>query len=197
MESVSAAGAGEAAPFMSTAAEVKATDLVLREGANVATEAREALLGEQGLLDQLDAIKHGSRESVAARNEAALREVSQIERNRCDGAKREEKVRIELEIKYPEEDGYHIEDQCSLRDETGKIAFDPVTGESRRSDIVVIKDGQVVRSVEVTSETAYKTAQLAKEYRIREAGGNFVLDRRTGELVPLAPGVKTEIVRRA
>ena len=71
------------------------------------------------------------------------------------------------------------------------------TGESRRKiDFEVIKDGEVVKSVEVTSETADKTAQLAKEERIRDAGGNYVVDRRTGELVRFAPDVQTEVVRR-
>jgi hypothetical protein len=63
-------------------------------------------------------------------------------------------------------------------------------------DHVVIKGGQVAQSVETTSKTANKTPQVAKEGRIREAGGNFVRDRRTGELVPYAEGVQTAVVRR-
>ena len=66
-----------------------------------------------------------------------------------------------------------------------------------RVDFEIIKDGEVVKSVEVTSETADKTAQLAKEERIRDTGGNYIVDHRTGELVCFAPDVKTEVIRRA
>ena len=54
-----------------------------------------------------------------------------------------------------------------MRDSEGKIVRDPETGEARRIDFVVVKDGQVVDSIEVTSETADKTGQTAKEERIR------------------------------
>ena len=163
----------------------------------VAAEAAETLVGEQGLLQQLETIRFGSIESLAARNEAALKEFSQIEANRISGAAREEAVASELADKYPPESGYHIERECFLRDETGKITVDPNTGESRRVDFEIIKDGEVVKSVEVTSETADKTAQLAKEERIRDTGGNYIVDHRTGELVRFAPDVRTEVIRRA
>ena len=163
----------------------------------VAAETAETLVGEQGLLQQLETIRFGSIESLAARNEAALKEFSQIEANRIFGAAREEAAASELADKYPPESGYHIERECFLRDETGKITVDPNTGESRRVDFEIIKDGEVVKSVEVTSETADKTAQLAKEERIRDTGGNYIVDHRTGELVRFAPDVKTEVIRRA
>jgi hypothetical protein len=163
----------------------------------VAAETAETLVGEQGLVQQLETIRFGSVESVAARNEATLSEVSQIEANRISGAAREEAVDSELAREYRLEGGYHIERECFLRDETGKITVDPNTGESRRVDFEIIKDGEVVKSVEVTSETADKTAQLAKEERIRDTGGNYIVDHRTGELVRFAPDVKTEVIRRA
>ena len=163
----------------------------------VAAETAETLIGEQGLLQQLETIRFDSIEALAARNEAALREFSQIEANRVSGAAREEAVASELTDRYPVENGYHIERECFLRDETGKITVDPNTGESRRIDFEIIKDGEVVKSVEVTSETADKTAQLAKEERIRDTGGNYIEDRRTGELVRFAPDVQTEVIRRA
>ena len=163
----------------------------------VAAETAETLVGEQGLLQQLDTLRFDSIESLAARNEAALREFSQIEANQISGAAREETVANELADRYPPGDGYHVERECFLRDETGKITVDPNTGESRRVDFEIIKDGEVVKSVEVTSETADKTAQLAKEERIRNAGGDYIVDRRTGELVRFAPDVQTEVVRRA
>ena len=162
-----------------------------------AAEAREAIVGENGLIQQIDSIKSESMEAVAARNEAKLNELPQIEKNRISGATREVDVRGELAREYPTEAGYHIESECFLRDEEGRIVCDPQTGKARRIDFVVIKDGEVVRSVEVTSETADKKAQMAKEARIRKAGGDYIQDRRTGELVPFASGVTTEIVKRA
>ena len=177
--------------------EAESGALSLDTGLEVAAEAREAVVGEQGLVQQLETIRFGSVESVAARNEATLSEVSQIEANRISGAAREEAVDSELAREYRLEDGYHIERVCFLRDETGKIVVDPGTGESRRVDFGVIKDGEVVKSIEVTSETADKTAQLEKEERIRDIGGNYVEDRRTGDLARYTPDVKTEVVRRA
>ena len=55
--------AGEADGILATAGE----------SAEVADEASEAIVGEQGLLEQLDAIHHSSLESVSARNESLLK----------------------------------------------------------------------------------------------------------------------------
>lgn len=165
----------------------------------VAAETAETLIGEQGLLQQLDTLRFDSIEALAARNEATLSEVRRegLAANQEAGKAREKVVGDELVHEYPAEAGYHIESQCHLRDKSGEIVRDPETGESRKIDFEVIKDGEVVKSVEVTSETADKTAQLAKEERIRDAGGNYIVDRRAGELVRFAPDVKTEVVRRA
>ncbi|MCS6925431.1 MAG: hypothetical protein NZ578_05965 [Candidatus Binatia bacterium] len=179
-----------------TAAMKEGAAQVLSESGEIAREARETLLGESGLIDQLDTIRHQSLESVIARNEAAIGELSLVEVNRLKGYEREVAVLQELQNAYPKEAGYRVESQCVLRDETGRIVLDPETGESRRVDFVVSKDGQVVKSVEVTSETADKTVQMAKEHRIREAGGNYIRDRETGELVFFPPHVRTEIMRR-
>ena len=161
-----------------------------------AAELREEIVSEQGFLQQLDTIRFDSVESLATRNDAALSKESQIEANRISGAAREEAQGDELAREYAGEDGYNIESQCSIRDESGRVVKDPETGEGRRLDFVVIKNGEAVGSYEVTSEGADKTAQLAKEQRICNAGGNFVEDRQSGDLVRFAPGVKTEVVRR-
>jgi hypothetical protein len=122
--------------------------------------------------------------------------VPQIEKNRLAGQAREVAVASELETHFPVNGGFHIEPQCPLRSETGSVVFDPVSGESRRLDFVVMKDGQCMKSIEVTSPNADKVFQLAKEARIREAGGNFVRDRASGELVPFKSDVQTEVWRR-
>lgn len=115
--------------------------------------------------------------------------------NKEEGLRRELEVEKELEKKYPESEGYEIVSEAYLRDSEGKIVRDPVTGEGRRIDFVVVKDGQVVDSIEVTSETADKTSQTAKEERIRAAGGNYI---RTNDcsIVKIPDNVQTIIERR-
>ena len=177
--------------------EAESGILGLEAGLETAAEASESIISEQGLVDQLDSIRFESMEALAARNEAAINELSQIEANRIAGAAREEAVSSELVHEYPAENGSHIERECYLRDAEGHVVKDPETGEARRVDFAVTKDGEVVKSVEVTSETADKTVQLAKEARIREAGGNYIKDRSTGELARFPSDVKTEVWRRA
>ena len=195
----SAAEVGAATGVAGTEAGVAGAEagLALDASLESAVEATEAIVGEQGLIRQLDTVRFDSFEALSARNEAVLNEVFSIDANRKAGLAREEAVHEDLVREYPSTNGYHIERECLLRDETGRPAVDPETGERRRLDAVVIRDGEVVRSVEVTSETADKTGQTAKEERIREAGGDYVVDRRTGDHVPFADGVKTDVWRRA
>ena len=82
-----------------------------------------------------------------------------------------------------------------MRDSEGKIVRDPETGEARRIDFVVVKDGKVVDSIEVTSETADKTGQTAKEERIREAGGSYIRTS-DGSLAKYPDNLHTTIERR-
>ena len=115
--------------------------------------------------------------------------------NKMDGLEREKEVAEELQKKYPPAEGYEIIPEAYLRDKDGNIVRDPETGEARRVDFVVVKDGKVVDSVEVTSKTADKTEQSAKENRIRETGGNYVRDS-AGNLVEMPADVQTRIERR-
>lgn len=116
-------------------------------------------------------------------------------KNKEEGLRRESEVESDLEEEYPESEGYEVVSEAYLRDKDGNIVRDPETGEARRIDFVVIKDGEVVDSVEVTSKTADKTAQTAKEERIRENGGNYVRTK-DGTLVEIPSNVKTRIERR-
>lgn len=125
-------------------------------------------------------------------------EISEINKpiqNKIDGLAREKEVSEELEKKYPSEEGYEIASETYLRDADGKIVRDPETGEARRIDFVVIKDKKVIDSIEVTSKTADKTVQSAKEARIRDIGGNYVRDN-NGNLVKIPFLVQTRIERR-
>jgi len=115
--------------------------------------------------------------------------------NKEEGLRREAEVKEELEKKYPESEGYEIVSEAYLRDSEGKIVRDPETGEARRIDFVVVKDGQVVDSIEVTSETADKTGQTAKEERIRDAGGNYIRTS-DGSLAKYPNDLHTTIERR-
>lgn len=82
-----------------------------------------------------------------------------------------------------------------MRDKDGSIVKDPVTGEGRRIDFAVVKDGKVTDLVETTSPTANKIAQTEKEARIREAGGNFIRNPKTKRLYEVTD-VPTRLSRR-
>lgn len=116
-------------------------------------------------------------------------------KNKVEGLRREAEVENELRDKYPESEGYKIESEVYLRDKDGNIVKDPVTGEARRVDFVVTKNGKVVDMIEVTSKTADKTEQCAKESRIRDAGGNYIKDS-NGNLIEIPGNVMTRIERR-
>jgi len=149
-----------------------------------------------------ETIENNSLESLRAQNELNsakinAEKIEQINKNREDGANREGLAYKELQREFPEEKGYKIEREQYLRDQNGNIAKDPQTGEPRRIDFTASQNGKVVKSIEVTSETAPKDAQIAKENRIRDAGGNFIKDRDTGQLIEIPKDTQTEVRRYA
>ena len=124
-----------------------------------------------------------------------VNEVKEAIKNKMDGLAREKEVFEELNSKYPPEKGYQIVSEVYLREKEGNIVKDTVTGEARRVDFMVVKDGKVIDSIEVTSKTADKSEQLAKEERIRDNGGNYIRDN-NGNLVEIPSTVHTHIERR-
>lgn len=124
-----------------------------------------------------------------------VNEVKEAIKNKMDGLAREKEVFEELNSKYPPEKGYQIVSEVYLRDKDGNIVKDTVTGEARRVDFMVVKDDKVVDSIEVTSKTADKSEQSAKEERIRDNGGNYIRDN-NGNLVEIPSTVHTRIERR-
>jgi len=110
--------------------------------------------------------------------------------NKAQGDRRELETEKELQSQYPDAS---VQREQYLRDSDGNIVRDPVTGEGRRIDHVVIEDGNVIDSVETTSINADKTAQTNKEIRIRESGGEYIRDRDTG---CLEKACNTRIIRR-
>lgn len=167
---------------------------------------------------QNELIRNMSLETMTAKNETFLespafhrmnieknlenqinecREKPQIEINRENGSARETMVQGELEKQYPENEGYQIFSQPYLRDSLGEYVKDSISGERRRLDFVVAdKNGQILKSIEVTSHTAPKEIQSAKETRIREQGGNFIKNIETGEILEIPKDIRTEIWRR-
>ena len=100
--------------------------------------------------------------------------------NKVAGTAREARVGVRLRGFFGK-DKVHAERY--LRDSSGKIVKDPVTGEARRIDYVVESTPGRGKAVEVTSKTATKDAQLAKEQRIRNAGGVYVREPGTKRLI--------------
>jgi hypothetical protein len=94
--------------------------------------------------------------------------------NKENGLRREVDFSKELSEKYPESKGYEIISEAYLRDDEGKFVKDEFTNCRRRIDFVVVKEGIVVDSIEVTSETAPKDWQSTREANIRESGGNYI-----------------------
>ncbi|MCL2103317.1 MAG: hypothetical protein FWH25_04700 [Syntrophorhabdaceae bacterium] len=151
---------------------------------------------------QIDQVEKGSEPADEGENKSDAQkydlegEHPEPIQNKKDGLRREAEVEDELRGKYPESEGYSIQSEAYLRDKDGNIAKDPVTGEARRVDFVTLdKDGNVVDSIEVTSRTADKTDQSAKEQRIRENGGNYIKTS-DGKIAEIPEDVLTRIERR-
>lgn len=145
--------------------------------------------------EKYDPDKRIETNDLSEYNDDNDKEVREPIQNKQDGLRREKEVGEELKEKYPEEDGYKIESEMYLRDKNGNIVKDPETREARRIDFVVTKDGKVVDSIEVTSKSADKTEQTAKEQRIRENGGNYIRDSE-GNLIEIPKDITTRIERR-
>lgn len=152
------------------------------------------LLVESPLARQAKSIDVNSSESEHY-DKPIVTEIKEAIKNKIDGLAREAEVANELEKQYPEEEGFQVISETYLRDKNGNIVKDPETGEARRVDFMVVKDGKVIDSIEVTSKTADKTEQSAKEERIRKSGGNYIRDNE-GNLVEIPSTVHTRIERK-
>lgn len=162
------------------------------EGKMTAQEARN-------FIDNLfDKMKKDFNEGISAKDNPEMK-VPSARQNKLDGCRRETEVAKELGLRYPEKEGYKVLREKELCDRGGKPVMDLQTGEKRRIDFVVVKDGKVVDMVEVTSKTAPKRDQLAKEYRIRDNGGNYVReydDNGMRRIYRIPNNVETRVERR-
>jgi hypothetical protein len=100
--------------------------------------------------------------------------------NAAAGARREAAAAKQL---AEANSGASIQAQRLLRDANGRKLIDPITGSGRRIDLAVVKNAQVQQLAEVTSETADKVQQIAKEARIRQLGDVFIRNRETRALL--------------
>ena len=116
----------------------------------------------------------------------------QIRINQFEGTRRETETLADLQAQYP---NARIQSQVYLRTEDGKRAVDPLTGEGRRLDFVVIEDGRVVDIVETTSQRALKDVQSRKEQRIRTASDVYIRDRQGKCLISVCD-IETRFDRR-
>ncbi len=119
---------------------------------------------------------------------------SLVVKNKRAGVAREEKVLKRLLKKYKTKNGYEVVREAIIRDAQGNPIIDSVTNQARRIDFVVTNGNKVVDSIEVTSRTASKVAQVAKEERIRKAGNVFIKNSK-GSLIELPKDAVTRIVR--
>ena len=104
--------------------------------------------------------------------------------NKKAGMERERRARDVFERRYGKD---NVLSERYLRDANGKSVKDPLTGERRRIDFIIKNQDGKWKAVEITSRpnVAKKNLQLAKEERIREQGGIFVKNKKTGELIHL------------
>lgn len=135
-------------------------------------------------------------EGTIERADNEIEKLSQIVKNKLEGTAREGKKLEELSAKYGKE---NVIREAYIRDGKGNILKDPLTNEARRIDFVVRDGNRISHSIEVTSETAKKEAQIAKERRIldraKEIGGAFIKDSNTGELIKFPERLVTTIER--
>jgi len=135
-------------------------------------------------------------QETTLKNPEVQSEVKEIRRpiqNKENGMAREVKVHKELGETCPESKGYKIHSEQYLRNDKGEIVKDPESKQGRRVDFMVEKDEKIIKSIEVTSKTAPKDIQMAKEQRIRDAGGNYI---KTSDNRLLKLDAPTEIWRR-
>lgn len=141
-----------------------------------------ATLGGKG------AVEGGAKEMIKVGLETGTKEVTAKEGPRIlksakEGAQREVKTAAELAAENP---GKSVQGQRMLRDAEGKKVLDPVTGTGRRVDHAVIdREANTAKTYETTGQNVNKTQQIRKEERIREAGGTYIRDKETRNLVPV------------
>lgn len=193
-------GAEKAAKELAEAGTEKVVKEVAEEGAEkAAKEVTEAGAEKAAKEVAEEGAEKASKEVAETGTETAVKEVDEssiIRKNKLDGTAREETVLNNLDSYYGKE---NVLREQLLRDASGKPIKDLETNTARRIDFIVIQNDKIIRSIEVTSQTADKTAQMAKESRILEEaaknGGAYIKNIDTGKLIVFPIGLGTEIRR--
>jgi hypothetical protein len=141
---------------------------------------RSAMLAGIGALGEgAGAGEKSASEEVSA----TAKRAAQLLRNVADGAQRAVKTAEELAAENP---GKAVQGERTLRDADGNKVLDPVTGEGRRIDHAVIdREAGSAKAYETTGDSVDKRLQQKKEERIRDAGGTYIRDKETGDLIPV------------
>lgn len=168
-----------------------------------AEECREKIHGIEKRIDRAEELEKSYKDAAAKAENTKTQPLDALDvnehppiQNKIDGLRREKEVESELIEKYPESHGYKVLPECYLRDSDGKIVKDFESNESRRIDFVVTRNGEVIDTIEVTSLSAPKEAQMSKEQNIRAIGGTYIRDPDTRQLMHISDDIKTRIERR-
>lgn len=145
-------------------------------------------LGGKGVVE--GGIKEGVKELTKEGAEKTAATI--VKENAEAGVKREVKTAAELAAENP---GKVVQNQRLLRNAEGEKVIDPVTGEGRRVDHAVIdREANQAKTYETTGMNVNKAAQIDKEERIQKAGGTYIRDRETRQLVPVQG--KSQVIRQ-
>ena len=183
------AGAEKLAKEATEAGAEKVAKELVETGAEKAAKEIAEAGAEKAAQEVTEAsTKKGINEVTETLTEKGIKEVDEsirVIKNKEDGLAREAKALKTLVSKYGDE--FVLREQY-LRDNLGRIIKDPITNEARRIDMLVVdKWGKVIRSIEVTSQTADKVNQTQKELRILnhawDNGGAFIKNANTGKLI--------------
>ena len=171
------------------------TEKIAKEVVEAGTEKIAKETVEAGVEKAVKETTEAGAEQIIERESVETVE-KQIIKNKQDGMLREEQVLKELTDEFGDE---NIIREALIRDKNGMPIKDIDTGEARRIDFIVKQKDKIVKSIEVTSETAPKALQTAKELRIleqaKEIGGAFIKDPNTGALIEFPQKLVTEIRR--
>jgi hypothetical protein len=202
---VGAKMAGDTLAISGKAAAQAATRAASRTAGRVATQAASKAVTQTAAKTVTQAASKTATQAAGEVAEVAGKRVmSQGEKliaarrvamNRIAGDRREMMVSRFLNNRFPAAQGYKVHPEQYLRNSLGQIAREAKTGQARRLDFVVFQGDKAISTIEVTSKQASKVAQAAKELRIREAGGRYLLNPETGKLVKLAADQATDTLR--
>ncbi|MCR5797587.1 MAG: hypothetical protein K6G63_06675 [Eubacterium sp.] len=188
------------AAAVNTGAKTAVKGVVKSGGKNIIKTVGKEVIGKGVEIFEKKVVKEGAehfeKKVIKEGAEQIEKKGLKVLQNKIEGTAREKLAYKRLSKSFAPED---IIKEATIVDRLGKPIKDIVTNSGRRIDYVVKEGNKIKKSIEVTSETAKKGAQLEKEERIRELakemGGAFVKDPISDKMYSLSQNVKTEIWR--